>query len=243
LIELLATSEEARGVTDLSKELGWAKSNVHQILKTLVQLDIAEKSRDGNLYSLTLKIWEIGMLVQARLSPQKVATAQMRELAEFTGETVHLAIFDKDHVVYIDHIESVQPVRSYSRIGGSGPAHCTAIGKALLAFQPPETIEVVLGKLQAFTETTITCPETIRAALETIRSKGYAIQREEWRTGVSGIGAPIFDSSRSAVAGLGISGPADRLSSEKCAELGPRVAAFAQKISQQLGFTMESARG
>lgn len=237
LIEILAESEAPRRVSELGRALGWPKSNVHQMLDTLVQLGIARQEEEDSGYNLTLRIWELGMLVQSRLSPRKVALRHMRSLADETGETVHLSVFDTDHVVYIDHIESTHPVRSHSRLGGRGPAYCTATGKAMLAFQSPKTIRAVLEKLEPFTEATITAPERIVAELEQVRLKGYAIQQEEWVSGVTGIGAPIFDSSGQVVAGLGISGPAARLTSDFCDQIGLRVREFARLSSIQLGYS------
>lgn len=237
LIEILSESDEPRRVSELGRELGWPKSNVHQMLDTLVKLGIAEQDENGSGYRLTLRIWELGMQVQSRLNPRKVAIRQMRALADETGETVHFSIFDSDHVVYIDHIESTHPVRSHSRLGGRGPAHCTATGKALLAFQPPEKIAAVLANLERFTSATITDPDRLLVELEDVRQKGFAVQQEEWMSGVTGVGAPVFDSSAQVIAGLGISGPAGRLTPKFCNQVGPRVREFAHLTSLQLGYS------
>lgn len=237
LIELLAGSADAKGVSDLARQLGWPKSNVHKMLDTLVHLGIVEQNDETGRYSLTLRLWEIGSLVQARLNPRIVALPYMRALATETGETIHLSVFEKDHVVYIENIESEHPVRSYSRLGGLGPAHCTATGKAMLAFQPPHVVALVRAKLEKFTDSTIINPDRLLADLKEVRRAGFAIQREEWRDGVSGIGAPIFDGSGKIVAGLGVTAPAARLTVKICKEMGPRVRHYAQLTSQQLGYS------
>ena len=237
LIEFMAESEEPLRVSDLARKFGWPKSNVHQMLNTLLKLGWVQKNERNSHYELKLRIWQLGVGVQSRLRPNTVALPHMRTLADATGETVHLSVFEKDHVVYVDQIESVHPVRAYSRIGGIGPVHCTATGKAMLAFQTSDIIKANMRKLDAFTNKTITSSDELLAVLAEVQVKGYASSHEEWRSGVSGVGAPIADNSSTVVAALGISGPATRLTSKWCEEIGPLVRSLAQSASQELGYS------
>ncbi len=114
-----------------------------------------------------------------------------RSLADKTGETVHLSVFIENVVVYIDKIDSPQPVRAYSQIGKSAPAYCVATGKVLLAFQSEGVIARVCESLEQHTSRTITDPEELQRELARIRQLGYAINRGEWREGSAAWALPF----------------------------------------------------
>jgi DNA-binding IclR family transcriptional regulator len=139
-------------------------------------------------------------------------------------------------VVYIDKIDSAQPVRAYSQIGKGAPAYCVATGKALLAFQGEDAIARVSEKLEVHTSRTITDPEEFKREMARVRQLGYAINRGEWREGVCGVGAPIRDVSGQVVAAVGISGPESRMKSTFMREQAPIVIQTADLISKALGY-------
>ena len=236
LIDALARSEEPRGISDLARELGWTKSNIHRLLTTLASIGYVRRDAKVSQYGLGLKFWEIGTLVISRLNLKTVAQPYMRQLCEKTGETVHLSMFDNDHVVYIDQVESLHPIRAYSRVGGIGPVHCTATGKSMLAFLPPKAVARLTDSLARFTPRTIVSKRDLQQELKAIRANGFAMNREEWRLGVSGIAAPIFDSQREVMGAIGISGPANRLNDATRRKVAPVVVQTALRISKELGY-------
>ncbi|SIT39108.1 Transcriptional regulator, IclR family (fragment) [Paraburkholderia piptadeniae] len=146
----------------------------------------------------------------------------MRVLADLTKETVHLSDLDAAHVVYVNQIESLQPVRVHSILGTHVPAYCMATGKILLAYQSEDYLERHLTNLVAYTRSTITDFAELKAQLARAALNGYAINRGEWEEG-GGIAAPIFDAFRSPVAAIGISGPLERLTVKRMKELTSRV--------------------
>jgi IclR family KDG regulon transcriptional repressor len=233
LLEALADSEQPRGVTELARQFGWAKSNAHRLLATLVNVGYVQ--RDSGRYTLSLKMWEVGTRVLGRLNVRTIALPHMRELSKATGETVHLSTYDRDHVVYLEQVETPHPVRAYSRVGGVGPAHCTATGKAMLAFLPSEVIENVARDLTRYTDTTITSKSELFREVAKVRKAGFAVTHEEWRKGVSGVAAPIFGSDGQVVAAVGISGPVERLDEKAMRKVGPLVRGVANRISAELG--------
>ncbi len=105
----------------------------------------------------------------------------MRELMAETGETANLAIADGAEVVFLSQVETHEPIRAFFRLGARGPIHASGIGKALLAYAPPERIERLLraAPLQAFTPRTLTDPAALRDELAAIRAQGWAIDDEE----------------------------------------------------------------
>jgi DNA-binding IclR family transcriptional regulator len=236
LIEVLARSDGPRGVTQLAGELSLTKSNVHRLLKTLQSQGYLSYIDSTSHYDLSLKLWELGSLVLSRLDIKKVAFPHLETLADRTRETVHLSIRDEREVVYIDKIDSPEPVRAYSRLGGRAPVYCVATGKALLAFAPEAVIQSVIDTLVPFTPRTVTTGPALRAELEMIRVSEYAVNRGEWRATVGGAAAPVRDSSGAVVAAVGISGPLERFKPTRVRELMSAVLATASAISAGLGY-------
>lgn len=235
LLITMALSDQPRGVSELARELGLMKSNVHRLLKTLEHHRFVRKNEASGRYECTLRLWEIGSVIAERIDVKSVAAPYMAALAERTSETVHLSILDGIEVLYIDKIDSPQPVRAYSRVGGRAPAYCVATGKSLLAFEPEAKLEKL--ELTKFTPRTITSPDALKRELARIREQGYAVNRGEWRASVCGLAAPIFSSSQRPVAALGISGPIDRLPPGVLRDLTPVVVESARAISRELGFS------
>jgi DNA-binding IclR family transcriptional regulator len=236
ILELLAESERPQGVTEVAGALGLSKSSVHRPLTTLMQLGYVRHDAETSRYSASLKLWEVGSQVLARLDLKRVAGEPMSELAAATGETVHLSVLDGRDVVHIDKIECQHPIRAYSRVGGRVPAHCIATGKAMLAFQPDALIEAVAATLTPVTSDTIVDRDQLLAEFAQIRRTGIAVSRGGWQQGVDGIAAPVRDATGAVTAGIGISGPAVRLRPRERARYVPLIVEAAAKMSRALGF-------
>jgi DNA-binding IclR family transcriptional regulator len=159
----------------------------------------------------------------------------MRKLADATGETVHLSIIDGIDVVYIEKIDSPQPIRAYSMVGGRAPAYAVATGKALLAHQIDGYVERYGDKIVRHTPATVTSLPLLKEELRKIVRVGYAINNGEWRAGVGGLAVTIFNLLDQPVAAVGISGPLERLTAKTMREFAPSVIECARDISRQLG--------
>lgn len=237
LLEALALSDEPRGITELANELGMTKSNVHRYLQTFAHRGFVEQDADQVRYRCTLKMWELGSLIADRIEIKGVARPYMMKLAEQTQETVHLSILDGGEVLYIDKIDSPQPVRAYSKIGGRAPAYCVATGKAMLALLTEPEVTRLCGELVRHSPRTITDPADLRRELDKVREQGYAVNRGEWRASVSGIGAPVLNAAREVCAAIGISGPIERLTPGVVRDFAPLVVDTARSLSMALGYT------
>jgi IclR family KDG regulon transcriptional repressor len=236
VLEALAMSDSARGVSELAREMGLTRSNVHRTLKTLVAAGYARQDSKGD-YECTLKLFQLAGSVVARVDVKREAEPFMAELAAKTLETVHLSVLDDTDVIYLHKIDSPQPVRAYSTIAGRAPAYCVATGKALLAFQDEEYLDRFRGKLQPHTPKTLANSTALRAELAQVRELGYALNRGEWRETVCGLAAPIFDATRRPLAAVGISGPVERLKPARLKAFTPDVVQAARSISEALGYT------
>jgi len=246
LLELLIVQPELDGVTKLARALGWMPSNVHRTLQTLV--DCGYVSVNQGRYVATLRLWTLGGLVSARLDVKSILAPVLAGIAQETQETVHLSVLDGGQVVYIDKVESPQPVRAYSRIGGRAPAYAVATGKALLAYQDDDVIRRIAQHLHPFTSSTITEPDQLARELSGVRESGIAFNRGEWRDQVWGIASPVLDAEGRVVAALGLSGPADRFGPTASERFVPLVQNAGREASALMGYaasrlvTLESNR-
>lgn len=236
LLELLARSEKPCGVTELAQEMQLTKSNVHRLLQGLVHQGFARNIDGSGRYELTMKLWELGSHVFGRLDVRQIAIPYMEELAAETSETVHLSALEGEDVLYLAKIDSPQPVRAYTTVGGRAPAYCVATGKAQLAWADVATLERVRSKLVPHTSKSPASVELLDQELERIRVSGYALNLGEWREQVCGVAAPIRDASTRVVAAVGISGPAERLRTRVLHNMAPMVIKACDTISSLLGY-------
>ena len=237
LTKAFSEHENEMGISMLATRLGLAKSTVHRLASTLVEYDILEQNRETGKYRLGLALFELGALVRRNMDTASQAQGEIHALAEATGETIQLAILDHLSVLYIRVRESRQAVRMSSGLGSRAPAHCTSVGKALLAYQPAETVNAVIENgLKRFTPNTITDAELLRQELATIRARGYAIDDEEIEEGLRCVAAPIRDHTGQVNSAISVAAPVQRMSKKNVQTTIPSVVAAANAISRRLGY-------
>lgn len=236
VLEWLTRQGEPCRVIDVARALGLARSNAHRTLQTLVACGWAMQD-DSSAYRPSLKLFELGTLVDAGVDLRSALRPQLAELAAASGETIHLAVLEGREIVYIDKFDSPLPVAAYSRIGGRAPAHCVASGKALLAAARLDdaALAALLGPLAAHTPHTLTDLAALQADLAEARTRGFATNREEWRVGVCGLGVPVFNARGEAVAAVGMSVPSIRFGRAQAAKLAQALQHCAASASRSLG--------
>jgi len=234
MLETLARSAHPMGVTELATTLGIPKSNVHRMLQALVELRYVLRDEDRGTYRASIRLWELGSAVLARLDLRTMALPAMEALLERTRETVHLSVLDGDEVVYVHKLDSPEPVRAYSQIGGRAPAYCVATGKAMLAFESDAFLTSLSRRLVRHSSRTITDPAEFLREMARVRANGHAINRGEWRDSVCGIAAPIRGSDGRVLAALGLSGPAERIKPSSFKTLAAHVVAASEGVSAAL---------
>jgi IclR family KDG regulon transcriptional repressor len=237
LLKMFSEGEVELGVTTLSKRLGVAKSTAYRLASTLVAEGMLEQNPATEKYRLGIALFGLGALVRQRMNVSNEARPYLFDLREATNETVHLAILDRASIMYVYDLESTQAIRMRANLGERKPALCTAEGRAMLAFQPREMVEAVLGeKFRPRTPKTVVDPARLRAALDDVRSLGFAREDEQSERGMRSIAAPIRDATGHAVAAVGMAGPTQRLSDEVLAKFAPLVVETAHVISTRLGY-------
>ena len=222
------------GVTELSTLLQLNKSTVFGIVRTLADEQFLTQSPETGKYQLGPALLRLGNLVDTDL--RRICQPYLTKLSAQMEETTNLVLPNGGDVVYIEKKESPQSVRICTEIGKSLPMYCTATGKAILAFLPPAQQEQTITAMQffPFTRNTILDLQSLRAALEEVRSAGYAMDREEWEMGLVCVSAPIFNSVRQPVAAISCSGPKQRMTEAKLETAAQLLLRAAGEISGQL---------
>lgn len=242
LVKAFSDEESEIGISDLARRLGLAKSTVHRLASTLLEEGVLEQNAGDEKYRLGLALFELGALVRRRMDFTAAARPFLRMLMEKTGETAHLAILDHGSVLYMITHESQQAIRVSSNVGTRAPAHSTAVGKALLAFQPEEWIDrVVASGLPPSTPNTITDAKALRRELAAVRARGYAVDDEESEVGLRSMAAPIRADSGNVVAAISVAGPAHRMARKTLLHWSRALVRAADAASQRLGWQPPSA--
>ncbi|NLE99666.1 MAG: IclR family transcriptional regulator [Anaerolineales bacterium] len=237
ILEAFSDEEYTLGVTDLSRRLGINKATVHNLLTTLKSRGYIEENPETRRYNLGVKALELSRVVRANIEIRDQAIPLLRELAKYSSEAIYLAILYDRHSVYIHAIEASGRPISHSAIGERVPLHCTAVGKAKMAFLPETEIDEVarVVGLARFTPNTIVDLAQLKVELERTRERGYAIDNEEHEVAIRCIAAPIFSETGDVVAACSVSGPSGRMTDERFRELAPEVRRIADAISRRLG--------
>ena len=210
VLEALAQAPRRLTLTELSSQLGYPKSSVHMLLRTLVGAGWVEADDRNSAYGIGVRALLVGTAFLDRDVVNQVATPHLAALRAHLNETVHLARLDGTDVVYLASRESMHILRSGSRVGRRMPAHSTAIGQVLLAQLSPEEVEGrIAGELGTETQHTITDHDTLAVELEDIRVRRWAAEREQDTLGLGSIAVAI-PFGRPASYGLSCSIPLTR---------------------------------
>ena len=233
ILEALARSPAGRGVSELSRELDLTKSNTFRLLQTLSALGYVRNS-DARLYSATMKVWQIGQAVVENLPLAEIAAPQLRMLSKETGEAVYLAVPSGLSVVYVDKIESTQPIQSFTPKGGSAPMHCVATGKALLAASYDRLRDQIRDHLIRYTDKTITSIKRLDTDMAATQERGYAIDEGEYRDRIHSFGAAVRLPNGDPIAAIGVSAPDVNLPDGRSDEIGALVLRAATDLARSL---------
>jgi IclR family KDG regulon transcriptional repressor len=211
VLDLYSSDRAELGVTEIADELGMSKSKAHLLVSSMAEIGVLRRVHGGR-YRIGWRALQLDR-VAAETTPFRLpgrSAAVM--LARRTGQTIHLAALDGGRVVYVDRMQGERATQlALSAIGKRLPAHCSGVGKVLLAHLDPEEVETQLERhgMERFTPATITDPRTLRGELDEIRRQGLGFDREEVVTGLSCVAAPIHDADGEVVAALSISAPVE----------------------------------
>ncbi|WP_240984507.1 IclR family transcriptional regulator [Acididesulfobacillus acetoxydans] len=238
IIDFLAEARRDVSLGEIAKEMNLAKSTAYGLLATLRDFDYVEQSPFDGKYRLGIRLFEVGNVVANTWDVRQIAGPHIEYLVDNLGETVHLVILDKGEVLYIDKRESKQSLRIVSQVGNRLPAHCTGVGKVLLAHLPAGELKRLLAVkgLKRYTKNTITEEKVLLEELKKIGRQGYSIDDEEIMDGLRCVAVPIRNFSGKVIAGMSVSGPTARLDGERLESIIEHMLKTGQDISASLGY-------
>jgi IclR family transcriptional regulator, acetate operon repressor len=202
LLEFFAGRPGTHSLADVQTALGYPKSSLYMLLRTLVDLGWVETDLTGTRYGIGVRALLVGTSYIDGDEVVATTRAIMDRLADDTTETIHLARLDGADIVYLATRQSQHQLRTFTRVGRRLPAHSTSLGKALLATRTDEQVrELLPARLAPLTDRTHTDRERLIEDLHRIRERGYAVDSEENTLGLRcfGIAIPYRSPARDAV--------------------------------------------
>jgi DNA-binding IclR family transcriptional regulator len=207
IMEAFNGARRVLSLADLNRRTGLPKSTLHRLVDQLCQVGWLERDHGG--YRVGLRMFEIGTLAVEGNRLHEAAFGHLSELASRTGLAAQLAVLDQAQVVYLERIV-VGPIRLPTRRGGRKPAYCTALGKAIAAYDADAIHTVIGAPRPRKTTKTITEPDALQAEFNRVRQAGVAFDRGEAYEELVCVAAPIRSSGR-AIGAVSVTGPVGRM--------------------------------
>jgi IclR family transcriptional regulator, KDG regulon repressor len=235
ILACFTESQPDWGVSDLARHLGIGKSSVSTMLSTLANLNFVYQSPVTRRYSLGLRCLELGYVTSSNLLLRNYAFPILESLIQ-DGRIVYMAILYRDSVLYIETLFPIRRQVNYSSVGRCAPLYCTAIGKAMLAHMPEQYIQqyVQSTTLNPLTPNTITNAQKLTDELETIRTQGYALDRQEVELGIQCVGAVIRGNRGTVIGAISISGSQHEIDFNNIDLLSSDIMSASREISKKV---------
>jgi len=235
ILELLAEKGEL-SVSEAATHLDLNRSTCHRFLVTLRELGYVVQNTLSR-YRLSFRIFQLGNKVANRVQVRRIAYPYLQELSNLFNETINLGYWDNNEIIHLEKIDSTEILRIDPRIGSRVPAHCTSLGKAILAYLPEEELNAFLKSmpLKAITSHTITTKEKLVQELEKIRKQGFATDSEELCIGLRCVASPVFDYKNYPSYSVSVAGPSSRMTKEKITVMKEEVRRVGRELSKSLG--------
>ena len=223
--------------SSLLKTSKYPKATLYRLLQTLLNQDMLSYNEEEQTYKLGLKLVRMAHSAWLQSSLAPVAVPFIDDLSEKVGETVHLAELDNGQVLYVDKRNPASPIEMYSQAGKVGPAYCTGVGKAMMAFLDEAELNKVISK-QAFhkyTKHTITTAKALRKELANVKKEGISFDRQEHEEKIICISSPILTSSGKVIGGLSITSSIDIHSLKSLEKFKPQLLETSELIGKEAG--------
>ena len=238
-LNLLRELASARSITlsGLATRTDMPPSSTHRILSTLQKHGYVEFDETTQEWMIGIEAFRIGNTYLVRTNLVEAARKTLRHLMEETGETANLGIADNGDVVFVDQVETHNPIRAFFRPGTRGHMHASGIGKSLLADMLRRDVEKIIQKKgqPEFTQKTLSNSKDLFNDLDATRKRGWSIDNEERYSGMCCVASNIYNSFGEAIAGISVSGPTVRFPKHVISELGPKVKRAADEVTQAIG--------
>ncbi|WRH62683.1 MAG: IclR family transcriptional regulator [Fuscovulum sp.] len=237
VLDMVAAAGHPVRFSELLTVSAYPKATLYRLIQTLTHQGMLAYDADRQTYALGVRLVRLAHAAWATSSLAPIARPYLDELAEETGETIHLAQMDNGQVLYVDKRNAAKPVEMFAQAGKVGPAYCTGVGKAMLAYLSAEALERAIQRqsFHRFTTQTLDTESKLKAELEAIRQRGHAFDREEHEPGIICCAVPILTRTGRVIGALSVTSTTARTSiaeletgSDQIKETAARIAAEAE---------------
>jgi DNA-binding IclR family transcriptional regulator len=213
ILDMFDRDRPVIGLADIAQRIGVHRSSASRLAATLAFAGYLEPAGEQGKYRLAGKVAALGELAAADTGLRRAALPCLQDLVRRLGETGHLAVLEGTEAVTVEVVDGWHSVRMHSWVGKRSPAHCSSMGKALLADLDPDQFAALYPgqRLETRTPATITRRRDLEHHLAAVRARGYAEDREELEAGLCCVAAPVFGRTGRAVASISVSGPVSRI--------------------------------
>ena len=226
-------------LTEIASKLGWSRTKPFRFVHTLEKMGYLARDESGRSFRLTSMSMRLGFAYLSRIPLVELAQPVLDRLRTDVGASVHLALLERRELVYIAQARIQIPTAVNIHVGSRLPAYATSIGRILLAYQPSEVLDHLIGTepLSAWTLKSTVDPLVLRRTLALAREQGFVVNDGEFQEGVRSVAAPIFDARGNAVAGINATATSYVFSEQRIQEqVIPAVRHAAHELSRSLGF-------
>ena len=220
---------------ELLEHSPFPKATLYRFVQTLTVEGMLSYEPERQTYSPGIRLVRLAHAAWAQASLAPIARPHLDALSSETGETVHLAQLDAGQVLYVDKRNAREPLPMYSQAGKVGPAYCTGVGKAMLAFLPEDELAPLVGQqsFHPFTDHTLRDPAALYAEIDAIRDRGHAFDREEHEPGIICVAVPIRTEAGRVLGAISVTSSKDRSTLDQLGAHLERVKHTAQCIAQE----------
>ena len=220
-------------LSEIGGKLGWSRTKPYRFVHTLEKLGYLARDDSGRAFRLTSLSMQLGFAYLNRMPLVELAQPVLDRLRTELGASVHLAVLERNELVYIAQARTTLPTAINVHVGSRLPPYATSIGRVLLAFRPEEEVREIIGSepLVAWTQKSVVDPARLMQLLALARQRGYVLNDGEFQEGVRSVAAPVFDAQGNAVAGVNATATSYVFNDER---LQDQVVAAVQQAAQEL---------
>jgi len=235
ILDLVASFGRPVRFSDVLEQADFPKATVYRFVQTLTSQGMLNYDPDRQTYAPGIHLVRLAHAAWQQSSLAPVARPHIEKLAREVDETVHLAQMDHAQVLYVDKIDPGKPIEMYSQAGKIGPAYCTGVGKAMMAYLDAKHLAEVIEQqsFYVFTEHTMANEAELRAELIDIRSNGYGFDREEHEPGIICAALPILTAQGRVLGALSVTSSTQRTNLAALEALVPRIQTAAVAIANE----------
>lgn len=238
VLEAVARSDDAISLSAISGRVGIPKPTVYRLLRELAEGGwVRREPRTVGGFSAGPQLEQLALAVMQNAGSRTVRHAILSRLVDELGETCNITVLDGSQVLYVDRVESASPLRAHLQPGSRVPIHCSASGKLFLAQLPKARRARLLARigLEPVTARTIVDRTALESELTRIRRVGYAIDNEEYVSGLLCVAVPVMGAHGRPIAAVAVQGPVARMPLERATQVLPALQRAAEEIRTSYG--------